>query len=109
MVIKQNQFAYNSCLEQINNANEEQLKPFVDKYLSDHSYFKPKDIALEYLFKKHQITMYDQSNYSSLILNLTRKIGRLLAPYKLSGAIQKYNSRTYQVINRNQPRIDRIF
>ena len=98
MVIKQNQFYYNSSINQINNANKEDLSLFIGQYLNEHSYFKSKDIALEYLFQKYQLTFYDLSTSGRIIGNLTRKIGKLLAPYKLSGAIQKFNSITYQVI-----------
>lgn len=98
MVIKQKQFQYDSTINQINSVNKEQLNAFIDQYLNDHSYFKSKDIALEYLFIKHQFTFYELSTYKSLILNLTRKIGKLLAPYKLSGDIIPYNAKTYQVI-----------
>lgn len=98
MVLKQNQFTYNNTIENINNAKKEQLNPFIEQYLNDHSYFKPRDIALDYLFKKHQITMCDLSSYNSVIKTLIHKISKLLGPYKISGTISLYNAKTYQII-----------
>ena len=98
MVLQNKQFQYDSHIIQINNANKEQLNPFIEEYLNDHSYFKSKDIALKYLLDKYQFTFYDLSNELAIIQNLTRKIGKLLKPYKTSGAIKKFNSNTYQVI-----------
>lgn len=100
MVIKQNQFKYNSSIIQVNSTKREELEHFIEEYLNHHSYFKSKDIALEYLFEKYQFTFYDLSKELAIIQNLTRKIGKLIAPYKLSGTIIPYNAKIYQVINR---------
>ncbi len=98
MVINNKLFQYDSSINPENNPNLNQLEPFVKQFVAKHSYFKTRDIAIDYLSANYQITFNDLTKDRAIIQKLIRKIGKLLAPYKISGAIEKYNAKTYKII-----------
>jgi len=98
MVINNNLFLYDSSINPENNPNKTQLEPFVKQFVAKHSYFKTRDIAIDYLSVNYQITFNDLEKDRAMIQKLISKIGKLLGPYIISGNIKKYNKKTYQVI-----------